>query len=90
MEEKLDLYQTYWEGTLFYRSSGVENKLDIKVTFESTIVGEYAIEDMNSNIPYSSKSIFQYEVKDKIINISDGYKNILVGNGGLSDMKMAI
>lgn len=75
----LNLYQTYWEGTILLKESGQERSFQIKVFFDSINHGEYSITNFSPDIPYSKKSIFTYKIDGKMLLIEDGYNNILLG-----------
>lgn len=78
--DNLNLYQTFWEGTIIYKESGQEQSFQIKVFFDFNNHGEYSIAGLSPQLPYSEKSIFTYSVDNKMLLIEGGYNNILSGN----------
>ena len=74
-----ELYQTQWKGTLEIPINSTYKKCNITISFLTTSGGEYSAEDFNSFVGFSSYSIFNYSIDNKIITISGGYDNGLYG-----------
>lgn len=75
-----ELYQTFWEGTLLHKEAEQEYRYQIKISFGYKYRGEYSIVNSSPKPPYSANTILGYKLENRMLSISDGYNNILLGD----------
>ena len=71
---EMTLKGSFWKGTFEYEGIKVYN---INISFETEDKGKYVVP--NADIGGHERSLFDYKVDGKIIQISGGFNNLLLG-----------